>query len=357
MINYILFWIGILIPFYFLLSFHLAGIHIFQDDQTQNKKKIIFYNVENLFHPSDDSLKDDHDFTPSGIYHWSYKRYFNKLHKLAQVLVSIGAGEKPAIIGFCEIENRRVLEDLRSKTILKSFGYKIIHQESNDARGIDVGLLYDPEVFFPENYVSIPIIGSDQKIMQTRSILKVTGLFYEKYPCHIFVNHWPSRRGGQKASEYRRIMVASQLRTQVELIFNNEKDANIIIFGDFNDEPVDKSLADILQAVDNDRESNFSEHLYNLMFQHYVKGNGTHYRKNNFIESSVLDQFIVSRSLIKGNGGITIKPIYGEIYKKNFLINEKNGMPLRTFQGLKYIGGFSDHFPIYIEIYFENDDQ
>jgi len=354
-------YISLLFGFVNLLYFHLSNpslhIHNIQDDTLFIKKKIIFYNVENLFHPSDDPVKNDDDFTPAGIYHWSFKRYHDKLNKLAQVLVSIGEGEKPGIIGLCEIENRRVLEDLNSKTILKFFGYKIIHQESDDPRGIDVALLYDPEIFIPEKYINIPILGDDRKKMLTRGILKVTGSFYGRYRCHIFVNHWPSRRGGQKASEHRRITVSKHLRTQVDLIFKEEKQANILILGDFNDEPVDKSLNNILHAVDYEIESNWSCNLYNLMFQHYKRGNGTHYRKNNFIESSVIDQFIVSRSIIDGKYGIIIKNDIGEIFKKNFLLNEKNGMPLRTFQGLKYIGGFSDHFPIFIEIYFKNVDQ
>ncbi|MBR9998731.1 MAG: endonuclease/exonuclease/phosphatase family protein [Cyclobacteriaceae bacterium] len=256
-------------------------------------KRIVFYNVENLFYPGDDSLKDDTEFTPPGAYHWTYYRYIQKIKNIAQVLISMSEEGKPAVIGLCEIENRRVLDDLNRKTFLKNWGYRIIHQESDDPRGIDVALLYDPEVFSPESYSSIRIYNQNRKQLFTRSILKVTGIFCGKYRCHFFVNHWPSRRGGQKASEPRRFLVARHLRNEVDKIFEEESHPNIIIMGDFNDEPPDKSLKEILRAREPAERQMDPENLINLMFDLYKSGSGSHYRKNNFIESSVLDQFIV----------------------------------------------------------------
>ena len=321
------------------------------------QNRVVFYNVENLFYPGNDSLKEDDDFTPAGMYHWTYKKYYRKINKIAQVIISMMEGGKPALIGFCEIENRRVLEDLTSKTLLRSFGYRIIHQESPDPRGIDVGLIYDPGTFIPETYNSIRIFKENEEELLTRDILKVTGSFYGKYRCHLFINHWPSRRGGQKASESRRLLVAGHLRSEVDRIFKDETDPNIIIMGDFNDEPVDKSLLYVLKAMDYQRRKNGPGNLFNLMFQDYIRGEGSHYRRSNFIESSVIDQFIVSRAVIEGQNGMKLASVTGEIYRKTFLINEKNGMPFRSHHGLKYLGGISDHFPVVIDISFGDVDE
>ena len=326
-------------------------------DSIYLKKRIVFYNVENLFYPGNDSLKQDDDFTPSGSYHWTFRRYLEKLNKLAQVIISLSEAGKPAMIGLCEIENRRTLDDLNKRTLLKYFGYRIIHQESNDPRGIDVALLYDPVIFVPESYSSIEIFMKEKEKLLTRSILKVTGIFFGKHRCHIFVNHWPSRRGGQKASEPRRILVASHLKREVDRIYAEESIPNILIMGDFNDEPVDKSLQKVLQAYEFKVRTKDTGKLFNVMFDHYRRGNGSHFRKNNFYESSMIDQFIVSAAIMKGNNGMKIVNHKTGIYIRDFLMDEKNGTPLRSYQGLKYLGGFSDHFPVFIEINFTDVDE
>jgi hypothetical protein len=331
-------------------DYHDFSIFHGTEDSLQ-KVRIVFYNVENLFHPTDDSLTNDEEFTPLGAYHWTYNRYFQKLKKIAQVFISLSDQGKPAVIGLCEIENRRVLHDLINLPGFKKMGYRIIHQESDDPRGIDVAFLYDPVIFSPESYSSIQILNKDGTRLLTRNILRVKGIFFGKYTCHFFVNHWPSRRGGQKSSEKRRMLVAGHLRREVEKIVEEETDPNIIIMGDFNDEPADRSLREVLQAVDYAERENDCNLLYNLMFGPYRSGYGTHYRKNNFIESSLLDQFIVSKGVIEGFKGLKAVGEAGNIYRNGFLIDEKNSMPLRTFQGYKYLGGTSDHFPVFIDLY------
>jgi len=320
----------------------------------QDQIRVVFYNVENLFYPENDSLKEDDDFTPEGMYHWTYRRYLMKIRKLAQVIISMSGSKQPALIGLCEVENRRVLEDLIFKTLLHSSGYRLIHQESPDPRGIDVALIYDPGIFIPEKYQSIRILQEDGKVFPTRSILKVTGRLFSKFRCHLFINHWPSRRGGQKASEPRRFQAAKCLKNEVDHIFSEEVDPNIIIMGDFNDEPVDKSLQSILKASEYKEDGKNQGNLFNVMFEAYRSGKGTHYRKNHFIESSVLDQFILSCALMENRNGMKLVNKDGGIYRKAFLINEKNGMPLRCYQGLKYLGGISDHLPVFIDITFED---
>ena len=316
---------------------------------TIKSERIVFYNAENLFHPSDDSLKSDEDFTPAGSYHWTWSRYIDKLNKLGKLFVALGEGKMPAIIGICEVENRSVLKDLLNKSILRSFHYKIIHVESPDNRGIDVALLYDPQKFLPLKYNCLNVSNGIIPGLKTRDILHVTGLFHEKAYCHIFINHWPSRRGGQLSSEKNRMAVASVLRRTVDSCFIQDEWSNIIIMGDFNDEPNNKSLRELLKAQDPDHAHD-SIGLYNLMFPFLKKGKGTHYRVNNFREAAVLDQIIVSKSIYYGKSQIILQDNSAHIYENAILLDKKNNSPLRTYQGLKYIGGISDHLPVYTDI-------
>jgi hypothetical protein len=312
-------------------------------------ERLVFYNSENLFHPSDDTIKADEDFTPTGQYHWTYNRYHAKINKLGKLFVAIGDGRMPAIIGLCEIENRKVLRDILDKSILKAYPYKIIHKESPDARGIDVALLYDPVKFIPKKYDFIEIKTNEFPDLKTRDILYVSGIFNQDVNCHIFVNHWPSRRGGKMASDKKRMAVARVLRQFVDSCCLKDVGSNIIIMGDFNDEPRDQSLEQILGAGDPD-EVNSSCLLLNLMYPHHKKGKGTYFRVNNFTEASVLDQIIVSKAIFYGENRIKIKDGQAIIYQNEFLINKKSGRPLRTFQGLKYLGGYSDHLPVFTDI-------
>ena len=316
---------------------------------TLPSERIVFYNTENLFHPSDDSIKADEDFTPDGPYHWTYKRYYEKINKLGKLIVAIGEGRMPAIIGLCEVENRIVLKDILNKTILKRYSYKIIHKESPDLRGIDVALLYDAAKFLPLKYEFLDVSGGFFPEMKTRDILHVEGLFHDSAHCHIFVNHWPSRRGGQMASEAKRLAVAAMLNQYVDSCFIQDNCSNIIIMGDFNDEPGDHSLSHILGAEDPIHMVD-SIMLYNLMYPYFRKGEGTHFRINNFREAAILDQIIVSKAVLFGKNGIKLKDDHARIYRNEFLLDKKNGIPLRTFQGLKYLGGFSDHLPVYTDI-------
>jgi hypothetical protein len=320
-------------------------------DSVENSayERIIFYNTENLFHPSNDSVKSDDDFTPSGQYHWTYSRYYRKISNLGKLFVALGEGNLPAVIGLCEIENRNVLSDILTKSILKNHRYKIIHKESPDLRGIDVALLYDPLKFEPEVYKFIEINNNAIPEFVTRDILYISGIFNESAHCKIFVNHWPSRRGGKLSSDKKRIHVARLLKQYIDICYTEDIQSNIIIMGDFNDEPVDSSLKLVLEAGDpGDHKNVYS--LYNLMYPYYRKGEGTHFRINNFAEASVLDQIIVSKAIYFGENGIKLKNNKAIIYKNEFIVDKKNGRPLRTYQGLKYLGGFSDHLPVYTDI-------
>ena len=329
-----------------------------QDVQTHVNYKnpnvrFVFYNTENLFHPSDDPVKSDEDFTPDGPYYWTYRRYYSKINKLGKLFVAIGDGYMPAIIGLCEIENRIVINDILNKSVMKYCSYKVIHKESPDLRGIDVALLYDPSQFKAYRYSFIRIDDPQFPDLKTRDILFVSGILLESIHCHVFINHWPSRRGGQMASEAKRIIAAKRLKQIVDSLSFNDPGSNIIIMGDFNDEPTNNSLTQVLRTGDPEAMED-SVLLINLMYSLYKKGIGTHYRVNNITEASVLDQIIVSSSMLYGRNGLKLKEEMANIYKNEFLIDKKNGRPLRTYQGLKYLGGFSDHLPVYADFQIVN---
>ena len=198
----------------------------------------MFYNVENLFDVFNDSLTNDDEFTPEGERHWNNYKFYKKLNNLSKVIIGIGEWNPPSVIGFCEIENRFVLNKLIYETPLKNFDYKIIHSDSPDRRGIDVAFLYRQSKFEPFLLLPVPIHFPDNPESKTRDILYVKGILNKTDTIHFFVNHWPSRYGGYEDSKPRRMCVASVLRSKVDSILSVNHHPNIIIMGDFNDEPM-----------------------------------------------------------------------------------------------------------------------
>jgi hypothetical protein len=310
--------------------------------------RIVFYNVENLFHPSDDSLTNDNLFTPKGDYHWTYTRYKKKLDNIGRCLAVTGENSPPVIIGLAEIENKQVLEDLVNKTVLSRAGYRIIHKESPDPRGIDVGLIYDPEKFNPEKYELIRIDTLKNRLL-TREMLYVDGLLFNTTRIHLFVVHWPSRRGGQLGSEKNRLLMAHLLNRKIQMIMDNDQYANIIIMGDFNDNPEDISLCKGLNAVP-PSEHIENRSLINLMFDLAKKNEGSYCLEHNFLEWENLDQIIVSGSLYLGSSGLTIVLNKASIFREPWLLDNEGIRPYPTYRGLRYFGGFSDHLPVYIDL-------
>ncbi len=307
--------------------------------------RIMFYNVENLFDTFDDPAINDEEFTPEGEKSWSYYRYKEKLNDIAKTIIAVGGWEPPDFIGLCEIENFQVLLDLSTLTPLKKFGYQIIHENSRDRRGIDVAALYLPQKFTKLSHESIVISGDDS--FATRDILHATMTFQNKDTLHFFINHWPSRFGGKAFSEYKRILVANTLKTKTDSLFSVNKNSKIILLGDFNDEPNDRSLSEILNANEL-KENALAGHLYNLSFQDYNSGKGTLVFKEIDYTWFLFDQIIVSGTMISGNG-LLIKGRKSNIFKADWLL--KTGRPFRTYQGPIYRGGFSDHLPIFIDLY------
>ncbi len=310
----------------------------------------MFYNCENLYDCNNDSLTNDDDFTPSGSQYWTPDKLKRKLLNLSRVIIAVGEWSPPEIIGFCEVENRYVLSKLIYATLLSRVGYKIIHKDSPDRRGIDVAMIYNPERFIPTDTCWLTININQNTEFKTRDILFVQGNFITGDSVYIFINHWPSRRGGETQSEYLRMAVAKILRSKVDSIFSVNKYAKIVIMGDFNDEPVNQSIAGTL-AAKTDLIHISDTGLYNLSYHFFGKA-GTHKMGH---EWSVLDQIIVSSGLLTDTLGCYTTSHAVNIFKAPFLFQpETDGIgdkPFRTYQGPKYLGGFSDHLPVYIDLF------
>ncbi|OJJ19885.1 endonuclease [marine bacterium AO1-C] len=315
--------------------------------QTKYQQRCIaFYNVENLFDTVDDPEKRDEEFLPSGRKQWDADRYAKKLDKLSLVLSKLG-DEPPAIIGLCEVENKQVVEDLVKTKHLKKYNYKIVHYPSPDRRGIDVALIYRPEYFKVTSSKSYRLVDKNQPDFITRDQLLVTGEL-DNDRMHFVVNHWPSRYGGQKKSAPRRMAAAKLTRSIADSLLNANRNARLIIMGDLNDNPTDPSLTKGLKAFDKRPKG---KNLYNAMAPLYNKGIGSLcYRDKWFL----FDQIIVSKALVKGS-----KSQYRYLSKsaKVFapdMLKQKEGRykgyPDRTYAGRRYLGGFSDHFPVFIYV-------
>jgi len=322
-----------------------------RDEEQEQSFRMMFYNVENLFDIYDDSLTADEEFTPEGERHWNNKRFYTKINNIGKVIMAAGEWKPPSIIGLCEIENRFVLERLVYDTPLKKSGYKIVHHESPDHRGIDVALLYRDEDFVLFSDTTIPVGFAFDTASATRDILYVKGLIGGREMLHIFINHWPSRFGGYMNTTEKRNAAARLLKKHTDSLLNINPNVSIIIMGDFNDDPADESLTGILGAkspVDKENPSG----LFNLMLK---KQDDWQDGSLKFREAwNTFDQFIVSGNLLNSGSALRIGKEGGRIFYTSFLLEDDEtylGLkPCRTFNGYKYQGGFSDHLPVIIDL-------
>ncbi len=309
--------------------------------QPSTNVSVGFYNLENLFDTKDDPAKLDDDFTPTGFKKWDEKRYAKKLKKLAKVISKIGkkeTGAPPALLGVAEVENARVLEDLIQVKSLKKHDYGVAHFDSPDERGIDVGLLYRKECFTVTNAATHTVWLESERGGRdyTRDILHVTGNLMGN-EIHLLINHWPSRRKGANETSKKRIKAAQENRKVIEAIRSENEDARIMVLGDFNDGPYDESVKDHLVQKD----------LYNPMVFLNTKYEGS---LNHNFEWYLFDQIILSTNFMRihqNNFKYLHSNIYNEDYLKEFSGKFK-GNPYRTHAGKRYLGGYSDHFPVYI---------
>lgn len=305
---------------------------------------IVFYNVENLFDTINESGKTDGEFTPEGSKNWTQDKLDKKINDISRVLSSVNKTDLPEIIGLCEVENSFVLDKLINTDSLSGGDYKIIHYESPDFRGIDNAFLFRPAEFKVVFSEPIKIKFAGDPDYKTRDILYVKGETVDKEEFHFFINHWPSRIGGDAETEPQRMFVASIVRNKVDSILNIDRNANIVILGDMNDEPVNNSLFHTLGAKD--PEADPEAELQNLMFETDKQDLGSYNYRGNW---NMLDNIVVSKSLLDEKGFICVEK-RGFVFHKEWMeYKNRNGniSPNRTYSGNNYTGGISDHFPVY----------
>jgi exonuclease III len=308
-----------------------------------------FYNLENLYDTIDNPIVNDDEFIPKGAKRYNGNIYRDKLFKLATVLSDIGkthSSKGASIVGVAEIENDTVLLDLTHHFLLYRNNWKFIHYDSRDARGVDVALFYNPKDFFPNYAKTIEVVlpGRSKESATTRDILYVKGQL--KGECiHVLVNHWPSRRGGEERSAPARAAAANECRKLIDSIQQIDHSSKIILMGDLNDNPPDKSIRKTLNAVGT--TNNIKENqLYNPWEAFYKKGMGTLANRDVW---GLFDQILLSASFADSTKpGLHFKDAH--IYSKPFMTEPEGkfkGYPMRTWDGNSYRGGFSDHFPTY----------
>lgn len=332
-----------------------------QETKQYKVQTVAFYNLENLFDFEDDPLTFDDDRTPDGKDHWTEALYNAKLKNMAKVVSEIGAdvtGSTPTIIGVCEIENRRVLEDLVNQEPLVKKDYGIIQFDSPDRRGIDVALLYQKRLFSPTHYKAFPLYiyadNDKSKRVYTRDQLLVSGML-DGEKIHLIVNHWPSRSGGEARSRPKRIKAAQLTKSIIDSLFVDDPYAKVITMGDLNDDPTSPSVKDYLKTITTKEDLQLKQ-LYNPMEAMFKKGLGTLAWRDGW---NLFDQMIVSTEFLK-NDYSSYRFYQAGIYNKSYLANSRGrykGYPYRSFTNGGFTGGYSDHFPVYLYLIKEEIDK
>jgi predicted extracellular nuclease len=314
----------------------------------ENSFTVMSYNVENLFDTLDTPGFDDIEFTPASKKQWNSEKYNKKLVDLAKVISAVGKDKLPDIVGLVEVENQGVLEGLINTPALKPGGYGIVHEESPDERGIDVALIYRKDRFKYEGHVKIPVAFPFDSTERTRDILYVYGKAPDGLDIHFFVNHWSSRNGGERETEPKRMYCAVALRRSIDLLLSRDSKARIVIMGDFNDEPTNRSIMGVLQSSNKRKNISVGE-FYNLLYdKHNLTTEGSYFYRGNW---NMLDQIMVSHTLLNATSGYSLKYDSGQIFKEDWMLfKAKNGeiSPNRTYGGDNYYGGISDHLPVYV---------
>ncbi|WP_413511066.1 endonuclease/exonuclease/phosphatase family protein [Myroides odoratus] len=332
----------------------------FSVSSAQEKKyqvhTIAFYNCENLFDTIRDPKIYDEEWTPNGAQAWTKKKYEKKIENLTRVMSQIGTDENqfmPTIIGLAEVENRGVLEDLIRAPAMVPGTYDIVHYDSPDRRGIDVGLLYNKKHFVPTSTSKHALYIYDQnkkskgtdnsaKRIYTRDQLLVTGLL-DGEEVHFIVNHWPSRVGGEKASSPNREAAAALNVKIIDSLQTINPKAKVITMGDMNDGPYNNSIKKVLQA-EGDKNEVKPQGIFNPMEKMSKEGLGTLAYRDAW---DIFDQMLLTEAYLQ-EGYDSWKFWKARIFKKPFMVQsagQYKGYPLRNSNSEP---GFSDHFPVYI---------
>jgi len=320
--------------------------------QETKELRIASYNIENYYDPFVDSTREYNEFTAEGEQRWTYYRYKRKRTNTYKTIMAMGAGKPITLLGFSEIENDYVLRDLINSTPLKQYNYQYINYPSPDRRGIDVGIIYLTDQLRLIYSEPIPLIDPENPRFKSRDILYASFLVDQADTIHVYVNHWPSRWGGEVATKPLRMLAAKRLRRHVDSIMENvNRHAKIIIMGDFNDTPEEASITEGLRALSR-KEISQDDELINLFTSDNDLGySGTLKYQYNW---QVFDMLIISQSLYNQPKGLRYKNGSAQIFTAPFLFVEDErymGEKLfRTYIGPKYQGGFSDHLPILIDL-------
>lgn len=317
-----------------------------------------FYNLENLYDTIDNPLINDDDFTPNGVKKYGTAIFKDKLNKLAGVISEIGthySNNGLSILGVAEIENDTVLQFLVQHPILQKRNYHIVHASSKDIRGVDVALIYNPSFFTPTDAQNlfVPLPGNSKDYYFTRDILYCKGILHTD-TVHIYVNHWPSRRGGQARSNPARMAAANICRKHIDSILAENAQAKLIVMGDMNDDPDDRSIREGLRATGKRDELKPGD-LFNPWVTVIEKGVGTLAHRDRW---GLFDQIILSQSwLSKNTPGYHFyrNHIFNPTYLSEYSGRYK-GYPMRTWEGNRYRGGYSDHFPVYLAFFKNTND-
>lgn len=338
----------------FLVVTFFAKAQKLDKDKNYYISAIGFWNVENLYDTLNDQWKNDEEFTPVGLNAWTGKRYWTKIDRLAEVISKMATDVTPdglAIMGLCEIENKSVVQDLVNSPRLKSRNYQIVHIEGPDARGVDPSFIYNPNYFKVTKAVSYHVTLVTDSAHKTRDILVVSGSFVGE-PLTILVNHWPSRRGGELASRPNRNAAALVARHIADSITTANPKAKVAIMGDFNDDPVNVCIKNVLNTH-GDIKAGKEGQYFNPMEKPYNDGNGTLAWQDSW---NLFDQIIINKTWLPGQYE-TWQYYTVRIFNKPFLKSDYGnfkGYPFRTYSGGAYTAGYSDHFPVFITIAKEN---
>lgn len=302
--------------------------------------RIMFWNVENLFDCYDDTLTGDNEYVPGGIRGWNSTRYKLKINNLYKTIVAAGILDPPEMIGVCEIENRKVILDLLTSTPFSGCNYRFIHYDSPDRRGIDVALFYNPARLKVIGEKVIPVVLNSGSL--TRDILYVRMNVLPGDTLSVFVNHWPSKYGGAGITEEYRESAARTLVCNISMLQDTLPLEKILIMGDFNDTPESRSIRYLCDSAEN---------IVNLAesYKGVIPGS---YKFEGVWE--MIDQIFISKSLLYRGTGFSCKNDSYKVFSPGFLqeADEKFGgiKPFRTYNGMIYQGGFSDHFPVTVDL-------
>ena len=309
-----------------------------------------FYNVENLFDTTHDEGKNDYDFTPTGSYQWNEMKYRHKLHNMASVLAEMGTDVLPnvgcAAIGLAEVENDHVMNDLTAQPELAARGYKYVHIEGPDHRGIDCALIYNPKLFTVRDTKLVPYVDDLPKdsTRATRGFLTVSGTLAGEHVT-IIVCHLPSRGAGS----YYRELGGKQVKALKDSLLREDPKVKVLVMGDMNDDPTNKSMYECLSAKPEIKEVG-SNDMYNPWYNVLVKeGTGTLQYQGKW---NLFDQIIMTPNLLNKAGKRDFSELKfwkNQIFRRDYLLQESGkykGNTKRTTAGGVWLDGYSDHLPV-----------